>query len=107
MNWYGASVFLESVHSSQEIKEVDALWEEVIFLVRAHSEEDAAAIAQEMAKEKEVAYKNAAGGMSEWRVSSVSRVVEIDGEDIGVGTEVFSRFLRRSEVESLRTSFED
>ena len=40
-------------------------------------------------------------------ICKVERVFEIGDEPVGSGREVFSRFLRASEVKSLLTPFED
>jgi len=42
-----------------------------------------------------------------WRFVKVERVVEICTDELINGTELFSRFLREKEVESLLTPFDD
>lgn len=64
-------------------------------------------LAERMANDREVAYKNAVGGTSAWKFSSVGRVVGVESDEIGEGAEIFFRFLQRSEVDSLHAPFED
>jgi transcriptional antiterminator Rof (Rho-off) len=82
----------------------DLLWEESIVLIEAESAEDASVKARMVAKAAETEYVSAAGETISWKLDRIERLYEI-GESLSAGKEVFSRFLRNSEVESLLTPF--
>lgn len=104
MKWYGASAFFEAQHVPPS--SVPTLWEEKIFLVQAHSTEEAVELAREVSMRNEVSYEAADGSMAHWKFSKIERINELDFETVASGAEVFSRFLRASEVESLSTPFD-
>ncbi|MCP4553581.1 MAG: DUF4288 domain-containing protein [Bacteroidetes bacterium] len=83
------------------------LWEERIILIDADSEEDAHRKGELIGNQEAVSYK-AKGTIVEWRFECIERVyvIEVDNE-VKNGTELFSRFLRDSEVKSLLTPFDD
>ena len=103
--WYAASLLFESVHNGQP--QPNALWEEKIVLVKANSEEDARRQADEFGKIEEHSYTSADGDQVHWTYRRVERVYEIDAQTLRSGTELFSRFLRGSEVASLLTPFKN
>jgi len=82
------------------------LWEESIILIEAISQEDALAKANEIGRCRRVSYATQDGTELVWEFFKVERVFEVTNalED---GAEIFSRFLRNSEVESLLTPFDD
>lgn len=104
MRWYSASAFYEARHTPAP--STPTLWEEKIFLVQARSNDEALRIAQEVSRENEVSYEVADGSTVGWKFSRIERVIELDFAVVASGSEVFSRFLRASEVESLSTSFD-
>jgi hypothetical protein len=103
--WYSVSLLFESVHNGQP--QPDALWEEKIVLVKANSEEDARRQADQLGKAEEHSYTSAAGDQVQWTYRRIERVYEIDAQTLQAGTELFSRFLRGSEVASLLTPFKN
>ncbi len=102
--WYSASLLMKGISPTRKV--VDTLWEETIVLIEADSLAEAAAKAQPMALAAESEYVCASGESITWRFDRIERVYEI-GEELCVGTELFSRLLRNSEVDSLLTPFPD
>ena len=111
MAWYSASVLLKGDHLSRP--QVKPLWEEKLLLIQAASEEEARQEAVRIGKDLECEYDVADGksghppGRLRWGFQTVERVICIESPDLLSGTEVFSRFLRDSEVRSLLTPFSD
>ena len=85
---------------------VSNLWEEQIILVRAFSEEDAAKQAVDFAHAQETSYQNCEGDDVEWRFFKVERVFNTGLAEFSGNVEIFSRFLKKSEAESLLTPFD-
>lgn len=104
MKWYAAGVFFEAQHAPPST--VPALWEEKIFLVQACSIDEAVELARELSMRNEASYEAADGAVVHWKFSKIERVNELDLETIASGSEISSRFLRASEVESLNTPFD-
>jgi hypothetical protein len=52
-------------------------------------------------------YKTVEGDVATWVFDSVSSTYRIEDAELSDGTELFSRFLRDSEVSSLKTPFDD
>lgn len=106
--WYGVSVLMreESVYPPDE-----RIWEESIILVSADSIEEARATGERMGRDAETEYANVYGKTVAWKFDCIESVFELldDIEDLrqlSAGVEVFSRFLRASEVASLLKPFE-
>src|SRR6266849_2104231 len=87
--WYSVSILMKSV--SSEVAGGALLWEETIILVAAKDESDA----------------RVKGEKIRWTYDRVFKVFEINRGIIGDGTEVFSRFLRDSEVNSMSNPFDE
>lgn len=102
--WFAVSILFKSVH--QRPSKDEALWEESIRLIQAATEEDAARRAEALGKRAEVEYKVTDDNVR-WTFVKVERVCEIDQQKLVDGIELFSRFLRNSEVESMSRPFED
>ena len=83
----------------------ESLWEESIVLVSAQSEDDALVRATAIGKQREHSYPIESGEELRWIFDRVERIYTIDAEALESGTELFSRYLRASEVESLLTPF--
>ena len=103
--WYAANLLFQSEHSTVSDKE--NLWEESIRLIQADSTDQAMQKAKELGQRSEVSYLGEEADLVKWKFVRVERIFEIDDEKLKDGTEVFSRFLRASEVESMLTSFDD
>jgi hypothetical protein len=102
--WFAASLLYKSVHDGQP--ENDALWEESIVLIEAESRAEAEQKAANLGQGEEHEYVSATGDQVRWTFQGVERVYEILDANLESGTEVFSRLLRSSEVESLLTPIE-
>jgi hypothetical protein len=103
--WFAASLLYKSVHQGQP--EDDSLWEENIVLLRAESHDEAQKQAEVLGKAGEHEYLSATGDLVRWTFQAVESMYEILDASPGHGTEVFSRFLRSREVESILTPFKD
>jgi hypothetical protein len=103
--WFGISLLLRGEESRRSKDEW--LWEECIVVVEADSADAAALIGETLGKRSEQEYVAAAGGTVRWVFDRVERTYQIDADKCESGAEVFSRFLRASEVKSLLTPFED
>lgn len=104
MCWFSASLLFRSVHNG--IASDDDLWEERIVLINADSEENANKECLRIGKSEEHEYLVSSDSSVRWRFIQVERVCEIDGDIMVDGLEVFSRYLRNSEVESILTPFD-
>jgi len=102
--WYAASLLFRRTRESGSND--DLLWEESIRLIKADSEEDAQVLAQKLGQSAPVVYETTEGTVT-WTFDRVERVFTIDSESLVNGTELFSRFLRNSEVLSLLTPFDE
>jgi len=103
--WFTASLLFKSQH--QPAANGDPLWEEQIILLEATDELAAKQKAAQRGKAEEHEYRNQAGELVRWSFEQVERLCEIEGGELKDGAELFSRFLRESEVKSILTPFED
>jgi hypothetical protein len=103
--WYGVSLLFENCHVGEPAHR--NLWEERILLVDASSDAAAARVGKRLGKAEEHEYTSATGDRIQCRFRRVDSVYAIDADAVETGTEVFSRFLRASEVASLRTPFKE
>jgi hypothetical protein len=105
MTWYAVNLLFESNHSMPTGKET--LWEESIRLIRANDAQEAEKRAISIGKASEHSYAAEGADIVTWTFVQVGRVFEIEDQVPGDNSELFSRFLRASEVRSLLTPFED
>jgi len=103
--WYGVSMLIKGECETR--REEDLLWGERIVLIHESSEEEAISTATRIGKESECDYETAEGELIHWRFHSIESACQIDGNVMGNGVEVFSRFLRDSEAKSLLQPFPD
>jgi len=101
--WYSASLLFKGVHSPLR---AEPLWEESVRLIKADTEDDAREKARRLGVAEKTSYRTSDGKVT-WIFDRIERVYAIDAESIVDGTELFSRFLRNSEVESLLTPMDD
>lgn len=83
------------------------LWEESLVLIEALSADDAEAKAALLAVSAESSYVAMDGTHVAWTFFKVERVSQIVDQPLRHGSELFSRYLRHAEVQSLLTPFED
>jgi hypothetical protein len=83
----------------------ERLWQETVLSVRAADEEAARSRALEIARQSECEYESVTGDTVRWVVESVAGAWRFEGE-LPDGAELFSRFLRATEGESLLKPFE-
>jgi hypothetical protein len=104
---FSVSVLFSS--STPEQPPADCLWEEQLLLIVADSEEEAALRAESVARESEHEFETASGEMLSWKFAAVERTLLIAEElaELRDGFQLFWRFLRKSEAESLFTPFPD
>jgi len=101
--WFAVNLLFESTHPGHP--ENEFLWEERIVLVRADTEEQARHEGELIGKAEEHEYSAANGDLVRWvfrQVESVSAIPKLDH-----GTELFSRFVSKHEIESLLSSFKE
>jgi hypothetical protein len=102
--WYAASLLFKG---SRVPAGADApLWQESIRLIGANTDDEARAKAEKIGQAERVSYQ-VSGGTLTWVFDRIERVYTIEVDVLADGTEVFSRFLRDTEVASLLTPFED
>ena len=98
--WYGASILLEARHQVESPP--SSLWEESIVLIDADTEEEARLSAEAVGRQREHEYTvGEPGHVLRWTFVRVERIFRIEASDLVHGTEVFSRFLKATQVESL------
>ena len=102
MTMFSVSVFM----TMGSKRDSEPLWEERILLVEAESEDDATRKAETFAKSQEHSYSSNQGKRVDVKFDSVDRVYAIE-DALEDGAELFSRFLRDSEVDSMKTPFDD
>jgi Domain of unknown function (DUF4288) len=103
--WYAGNLFFRAVHSKRPETEPD--WEERIVLLEADDESAARALAENLGKSAEHEYyvSKAETDLLKWTFVKVQKLYAIDDPVLRSGTEVFSRFLRHSDAESLLRPF--
>lgn len=103
--WFSAAILFRSETTNGMPN--DSLWEESIVLVNADAEGEALRIATTIGQSRQHSYGVEGGSQLRWLFDRVERVFAIESENLESGTELFSRYLRASEVESLLTPFEE
>jgi hypothetical protein len=102
--WYVANILLKSLNS--EASNDDGIWEERFVLFEASNETEAAEKATSFGESEQHSYLNDAGETISWKFDSIERIEHLDASKFEDKLELFSRFLRKSEVESLKKKFE-
>ena len=102
--WFTASLLFKSGRPAATDRE--PLWEEQIILLEAGDELAAEQKATQHGKAQEHEYRNQAGEFVQWSFERVERLCQVEASVLKDGTELFSRFLRDSEVKSLLTPFD-
>ena len=105
MKWFAVEVFFRSIHPDSPGQHW--LWEDRIVLFAADSEVRAAVKAEEYGRSSEVEYIAAHGGRCRWQFVRVGECQELESSMLADGVEVFSKFLKTEEVESITKPFEE
>ena len=100
--WFCVSAFSLAEHPDGSVPSEEQVWEEHLFLVMAQDADEAQSKAEDLARNQECSYAAANGSNVSWKFKTISKVYELADEP-GDGTEVFSRFLKESEVLSILT----
>ena len=103
--WFTANLFFKSRHP--DCSENEFLWESRIVWIEASSKNEALTIAQDIGKNGECEYIAANSDLVKWTFERVERIFQVEVDQLRSGVELFSWFLRESEVKSLLTPFED
>lgn len=93
-----------SEHIPTETK--PTIWEESILLIKAGTEEEARSEGERLGRSGARTYE-VEDGLVVWSFEQIERVYAIGREELRSGTELFSRFLKDSEVKSLLKRFDD
>jgi len=100
--WYTVNLLYKSVHTPIESK--PTVWEESVRLIQARNETEARQEAEAIGHAEAHGYE-VEGGTVVWVFERVERLFAITDEQLRSGSEVFSRYLRDSEVKSLLIPF--
>ncbi len=109
MYWYSVSLLFRAIHNG--VASDTDIWEERIILVSANTEENAKEEALKIGRSEEVEYfaPSDNGGENQaitWKFVQIERICAIEGNTLSNGLEIFCRYLRNSEVESILTPFD-
>src|SRR5580704_2503565 len=102
--WFCVSTLSVSEHPDGSVASSNMLWEEHIFLISAEDAVDAKARAELLARREQCTYNNADGAKVSWEFKAISTVYQLENAPTD-GSEVFSRFLKDSEAQSLLVPF--
>jgi hypothetical protein len=102
--WYAANLLYRSIHTP--IESNPTVWEESVRLIQAQNEAEARQEAGAIGRAEAHSYE-VEGGTVAWVFERVERLFAITDEQLRSGSEVFSRYLRDSEVKSLLIPFEE
>lgn len=104
--WFVVSVFLRADHVRPGMSMCD-LWQESLLLLQAEDQQSALRAGEDIGRAKQHEYFVAEPErhLVRWVFVKAERAYPLEGE-IRHGLEVFSRFLRPSEAESLLRPFE-
>ena len=100
--WYVVNLLFKSEGCEPES---ELLWEERMVIFHAESEEGAVDKGRDWGLGQETSYRAVDGGNICWRFHSVERCLPLEESAFRDGLEIFWRFLKQSEAESLREPF--
>ncbi|GAK50179.1 hypothetical protein U14_01406 [Candidatus Moduliflexus flocculans] len=103
--WFGVDVLYKSIHKKCETS--PQLFQESILLIWANDANQAEEFAKSYALSEECEYRSINGDILKWQFDDILSVYEIESDEFHTGLEIFSRFLRPSEVNSLKVPFDD
>jgi len=93
--------------SDGETLDEEGLWEESLVLIDATSSAEAEEKAGVIGRARQTSYVAMDGTRVTWTFYTVERVFALLDQPLVHGAEVFSRYLRHAEVQSLLTPFDD
>jgi len=96
--WYSANLIYKGINEDG----LTDLCEERIVLFHALCEKDVYAKAKSFGLDSEHSYEVESGGTLQWKFDTIERVYEIDDSEIHDGSEIFSRFLTKEDVDILK-----
>ena|SRR5712671_1527531 len=97
--WFCVSTLSVAERSGSDQQE--PIWEEQLFLVNAEDQNEARSKAEVFGKREHCTYKVQGGSTVTWKFHSTGKIYELPVQELADGAEVFSRFLKGSEVRSL------
>jgi hypothetical protein len=109
MSWFSVSLLFRAVHN-EIISDTD-LWEERVVIIDSDTEDDAKNKGLRIGKSEEHEYFVSSNDskpeqMVRWSFVQIERIHEIEGNTLVNGREIFTRYLRNSEVQSILTPFD-
>jgi len=104
LNWWAVRMLFEYVHPGKASE--DAVFEEQVRLVRARTEDEAAAKGAEIGRREFLAYRNVANAEVEFTFREILDVVELLDHVMKDGVEVYYHFLRWEDVQQVRQSLQ-
>jgi len=102
MMWFSINTLYEYVVEGES----DNLWEEIIEVILADSEDKAKARIEKIGHSREHSYEGGNGDDVNVKYRGIERIFFIEDQKIESGTEVFTRFLKASEVKSILEKFD-
>jgi len=109
MCWFSVNLLFRAIHNG--ITSDTDLWEERIVLINADTEEDAKKEGLRIGSSEEHEYIVSSDNSKpnhtvRWTLIQIESVCEIEGNSFVNGLEIFTRYLRNSEVNSILTPFD-
>lgn len=106
MNSYSVSILLRAIYHP-DVPSLNRRWMELVYLVPAYSENLARKAAVDLAHDYESSYQTTSGVLIVWKVVGCAGVWVSANVSVNQPMELFSRFLREAEGESLLKPFDD
>jgi|SRR5580693_1463133 hypothetical protein len=97
--WFCVSALSVSEHPDGSVASSNRLW-----VISAEDAVDAKAKAELLARREQCTYNNSDGAKVSWEFKAISTVYQLENAPTD-GSEVFSRFLKDSEAQSLLVPF--
>ena len=102
--YFSVSTLFYALHASSNSVNEDTMWEEIIYLIVAPTQEDAVEQAKIIAAKDQVSYSTDNDEVS-WIFSKILHISPIEYKKIENGSEIFSRFLTTEQVNCLSHNF--
>ena len=92
-SWYWASAKYKAITGDSSKRK--HLWQDIVFLFRASSSDDAQGVALSIAKGKEHTYKNHKQDNVQWMFQQVNQIEELFDQSLQDGAEVYWKFYEK------------